>query len=84
MSLFGIFGSKVGHPALYNDLCKLHDLDKKTRSVLDLLVQQLDLKQPGMLFIDSSYFIRAIQMPAFKEHERTLRELCFKWFGRRI
>lgn len=81
---FGLFSPKVGHPALYNDLCKLHEVDRKTRAVLDLIVTTFDLKQPAMIFVDMKWFREAVNHPQFKEHIDLLRELCFRWFGRRI
>lgn len=84
MSIFGMFAPRSGHVALYNDLCKLHDVDRKTRVALDLMVQQLALSEPGVIFIDSSHFKRAIEMDSLSEHEQILRELCYKWHGKRV
>ncbi|MGL6196876.1 MAG: hypothetical protein ACRC2T_18845 [Thermoguttaceae bacterium] len=81
---FGLFAPKVGHQALYNELCKVHDLDKKTKALLDQIVQAFDLKQPSLVFVDMTYFQKALANPAFASQGDTIREICFKWFGRRI
>ncbi len=81
---FGLFGPKVGHQALYNDLCKLHELDRPTRALLDQIVQVLGLKQPSLVFIDVEVLRKALANKSFAPQESLIRELCFKWFGRRI
>lgn len=81
---FGLFGPKEGHPALYAELCKLHALDRKTKSLLDQMIQVLNMKQPSLLFVDVSWFQKAIARPEFSEQADALREISFKWFGRRI
>ena len=85
MSPFGMFAPKVGHQALYNDLCKLHDIDRKTKPVLDAMVQALGLKeQPAMVFIDPNCFLQAAQKPELAEHLTIIRELSYRWFGKRV
>ena len=81
---FGLFAPKVGHQALYNDLCKLHGFDRPTKTVLDQIVQTFDLKQPSLVFVDMNVFRKAISHSAFASQEDLIRELCFRWFGRRI
>ena len=81
---FGIFSPKVGHQALYNDLCKLHGFDRPVKALLDQIVQTFDLKQPSLVFVDMNLFRKAIAHPSFASQEDLIRELCFKWFGRRI
>ncbi len=81
---FGLFGPKVGHQALYNDLCKFHTIDRKTKMLLDQIVQTLDLRQPAMIFLDADCFQKALALPDFASQTDPIRELCFQWFGRRI
>jgi len=81
---FALFGPKVGHQALYNDLCKLHGFDRPVKALLDQIVQVFDLKQPSLVFVDMNLFRKAIAHPSFATQEDLIRELCFKWFGRRI
>lgn len=84
MSPFGMFAPKTGHPALFNELCKLHEIDKKTRPVLDAMVQCFGLPQPSLLFIDPKYFLEAANTESLAEHLPVIRELCYKWFGKRM
>ena len=81
---FGLFSPKVGHQALYNDLCKVHGLDRKTRALLDQMVLVLDIRQPALVFVDTSWFRKALTHSDFTSQEELIRELCYKWFGRRI
>ncbi|MGL6225962.1 MAG: hypothetical protein ACRC10_04960 [Thermoguttaceae bacterium] len=81
---FGLFAPKVGHQALYTELCKVHQLERPVRALLDQMVQVFDMKQPALLFVDPSWFQKAIQNKTFAAQEDLLREVCFKWFGRRV
>jgi len=79
--LDNFFGKKTGHPALFQELCKYHDLDKKTCKVLNHIVAELKLEKPGMIFIDPSILRAGIKIPDMAESVEMLRELYYRWFG---
>ncbi|MCL2117197.1 MAG: hypothetical protein FWH27_02095 [Planctomycetaceae bacterium] len=76
-----IFGQSEGHPALFRELCRQHDLDKKTRKVLSQIVSELNLEMPAMIFVDPSILRAGVRMPEVAESAELLRELYEKWFG---
>lgn len=82
MSAFAsIFASKVGHPALFRDLCQVHELDKKTTKLLTLITNELVPDQPGLVFIDPEILKKAVGMPEHADSTDLIRELYYKWFG---
>ncbi|HBT76036.1 MAG TPA: hypothetical protein DEB39_03725 [Planctomycetaceae bacterium] len=83
MSVFGLFGPKHGHLSLYNDLCRLHNIDRKTRQVLDRIIQAYSIQEQGRIFIDGTYIVKACSDSGFADDREMLRELSFRWFGRR-
>ena len=76
-----IFGQKAGHPALYRDLCRYHDLDKKTCKVLNQIVTDLNIEKPAMIFIDPSILRSGAKLPAVADSVEMIRELYYRWFG---
>jgi len=79
-----MFAPKTGHLALYNDLCKLHGIDRKTKTVLDAIVQCQAVEKPALIFIDPGYFLKAAQLAELADSLPTIRELSYKWFGKRV
>lgn len=84
MSPFGMFGAKVGHQPLFSDLCRFHQLDRRTRSLLDRIVKTLNMKEPGAIFLDDSWLVAAYKNDAFEADRPHLAELAALWFGRRL
>ena len=75
-----IFGKQEGHPFLFRELCKYHELDKKTCRVLNQIVTELNLEMPAMIFIDPSILRAGVRIPEVAESVEMLRELYYKWF----
>lgn len=84
MSFFGLFGPKTGHQPLYADLCRFHDIDRPTKQVLDRILQAYAVEDSGRIFLDGSLLAKAFTDPNFEENKNLLRELSFRWFGRRL
>jgi hypothetical protein len=76
-----MFGAKVGHPALFRDLCRHLELDKKTCKVLTQITTDLNLEKPAMIFVDPSALREGVKLPSVTESVELIRELYFKWFG---
>lgn len=81
MSPLGIFGPRTGHQALFNDLCRYHDLDRKTRTLLLTIMQKFRPERPALIFVDPTWLRRAIEHEEFLESTEELRELYKNWFG---
>jgi hypothetical protein len=76
-----LFGKKVGHPALFRDLCIHLELDKKTCKALNQIVTELNLEMPAMVFIDPSLLRAGIKLPGVTDSVEMIRELYYRWFG---
>lgn len=76
-----LFGSKVGHAALFRHLCKHLELDKKTCRLLNQIVSELNLEKPAMIFVDPAILREGIKLDSMIDSVETLRELYFRWFG---
>lgn len=81
MSPLGMFGPRSGHKPLFVDLCRFHDLDRKTKLLLKDIVLKFNMERPAELFVDSTHLRRAIENPAFAESLEDLQELYKSWFG---
>lgn len=79
--LENIFGPKVGHPALYRELCNQLELDKKTCKVLNQIVAKLNPEKPAMIFVDPTILRAGVKIPEVADSVEMLRELYYKWFG---
>lgn len=80
MSLLGLLGQRVGHKPLFDDVCQYHKLDKKTKLLLNRIIQKYQLTQPVDIFIDSTLLDRALNDEDFTESAEDLRELIKIWF----
>ena len=82
MSAFtSFFASKIGHSALFRDLCQVHELDKKTTKLLTQITLELVPEQQGMVFIDPEILKKAVGMSEYADSVELIRELYYKWFG---
>lgn len=77
-----IFGSRTGHGALFADLCRFHNIDKKTRQILKDVTNKLQLERPAELFIEPTLLQKAMQLPDFEDSAELLQELQKSWFGK--
>ncbi|MDR3198282.1 MAG: hypothetical protein LBU34_10490 [Planctomycetaceae bacterium] len=80
MSLLGLLGQRVGHKPLFDDLCQYHKLEKKTKLLLNRIIQKYQLLQPAEIFIDSTILDRALTDEEFTDSADDLRELIKTWF----
>jgi hypothetical protein len=72
---------KTGHPRLFQDLCQIHELDKKTVKLLLQIVQKLNMEQPSMIFANPDILRKSIMLPSIADSAETIRELYYRWFG---
>ena len=80
MGIAGIFGPRTGHPALYADLCRFHNLDKKARQLLKDVADKLQLERPAELFLEPMLLQKAIQAPEFLAVAEDLQAFYKAWF----
>jgi len=80
MGAFGIFGPRTGHKALFYEICSLHNIDSKTRSLLHKIMDKYKSDHPGLIFIDDKYLRKAIDDEDFRSSSELLQELRQKLF----
>lgn len=81
MNPLGMFGPRTGHPALFNDLCRLHGLDRPTRRLLQAVTDKPPSDRPALIFVDPAWMHRALDESDFRESAAELRRLYDAWFG---
>jgi hypothetical protein len=82
MGLLELLGQRGGHKPLFDDLCQYHKLDRKTRLLLNRIIQKYQLLQPANIFIDSTLLDRALNDEEFTESVDDLRDLIKIWFDK--
>lgn len=75
-----LFGSRSGHVPLFNDLCRFHQFDRKTRQLLGNVAQRFQLERPTLMFFDPVWLRKAIGHPDFAESVDDLQTLYNTWF----
>jgi len=75
-----LFGPRVGHEALFDEVCKYHDIDKKTKTLLQTVVKKYQMQQPVQIFIEPDTLVRAQSDPDLAEENAELQKLYDAWF----
>ena len=75
-----IFGPRVGHDALFDDVCKYHEIDRKTKTLLQTVVKKYQVQQPAQIFIEPDTLVRAQTDPDLAEESDALKKLYDAWF----
>ncbi len=80
MSPLGMFGPRTGHKHLYAEMCRYHNLDRKTKLLLKDIVLKFNVRRPAEVFVDPSILSLAIKNSAFADSVDDLQELYKAWF----
>lgn len=75
-----IFGPRIGHEALFDEVCKFHDIDRKTKALLQLVIKKYELPHPAEIFIESETLRRALSDADFAEENEELQKCYDAWF----
>ncbi|MCL2006384.1 MAG: hypothetical protein FWG73_09565 [Planctomycetaceae bacterium] len=75
-----IFGARVGHDALFDEVCRSIELDKKTKTLLQSVLKKHPLAQPAKIFIEPDTMMKALNDPDFSEENDELKKLYNSWF----
>jgi hypothetical protein len=79
-----LFGPRVGHEALFDDVCKYHEIDRKLRQLLQSVIKKYQLAQPTKMFFEPDTMMHALGDPDFAEDSADLQQLYDSWFIERI
>jgi hypothetical protein len=75
-----IFGPRVGHEALFDEVCKYHDIDRKMKTLLQAVIKKYQMTQPAKVFIEPDTLMHALGDPEFSEENGDLQKLYDAWF----
>jgi len=75
-----LFGPKVGHEALFDEVCKYHDIDKKIKAILQTVVKKYQMQHPVQIFIEPDTLVRAQSDPDLSAEHEELQKLYDAWF----
>jgi len=75
-----IFGPRVGHEALFDEVCKFHGIDRKTKTLLQSVIKKNQMPRPAEIFIESDTLVRALNDSDFSEENEELQKLYDAWF----
>ena len=75
-----IFGPRVGHEALFDEVCKFHAIDRKAKPLIQLIVKKYQMPHPVEIFIVPDTLIKALNdADLFAENEE-IQKLYDAWF----
>ena len=83
LHLFGImalFGPRVGHEALFDEVCKFHAIDRKTKPLIQLIVKKYQLPHPAAIFIEPETLIKALNDAELAAENADIQKLYDDWF----
>lgn len=75
-----IFGPRVGHEALFDEACKFHDIDRKTKALLQTVIKKSQIQCPVEIFIVPDTLIRALDDSELSGANEELQKIYDAWF----
>ena len=75
-----LFGPRVGHDALFDEVCRFHEIDRKTKALLLSVIKKYQLPRPAEIFVEPEALIRALNDTEFVEENEELQKLYDVWF----
>ena len=78
-----LFGPRVGHEALFDEVCRFAEVDRQMKTLLQSVVKKYQLPQPAKIFIEPDTLTRALSDPEWAEANADLQKLYGTWFVER-
>jgi len=75
-----IFGPRVGHEALFDEVCRFHEIDRKMKTLLQSVIKKYQIQRPAEIFIEPDTVMRALNDPELSEENAELQKLYDAWF----
>jgi len=79
-----IFGPRVGHEALFDEVCKYLEIDRKSKALLQTVIKKYQVPRPAEIFIEQETLRRALSDPELAEECEELQKLYDSWFIERL
>ena len=74
-----LFAPRVGHEALFEEVCRLHEIDRKTKAMLQTIIKKYQMPHPASIFVEPSTMRRALSDPELSANS-DLQDLYNAWF----
>ena len=75
-----LFGPRVGHEALFDEICKFHNIDRKMKTLLQSVVKKYQIQRTAEVFIEPDALMQALGDEEFSEENAELKKLYDTWF----
>ena len=75
-----LFGPRIGHEALFDEVCKFHEIDRKMKTLLQTVIKKYHLPHHAEIFIEPDTLVRAMSDPELAEENADLQKLYDAWF----
>jgi 1,2-phenylacetyl-CoA epoxidase catalytic subunit len=79
-----IFGPRVGHEALFDEICRFNEIDRKSRQLLQTVIKKYQLAQPAKMFFEPETLMHAMSDADFSDESENLQQLYDAWFIDRV
>ena len=79
-----LFGPRIGHEALFDEVCKFNEIDRKTKTLLQKVVKKYQLPRPAEIFIVPDTIVRAMSDTELAEDTTDLQALYDAWFVEKL
>jgi len=75
-----LFGPRVGHEALFDEVCRFNEIDRKTKTLLQTVIKKYQLPHPAEIFIEQGTLVHAMSDPELADENADLQKLYDAWF----
>jgi len=75
-----LFGPRVGHEALFDEVCRFAEVDRQMKPLLQSVIKKYQIPQPAKIFIEPDTLMRALSDPDWADQNTDLQKLYSAWF----
>jgi len=75
-----LFGPRVGHEALFEEVCRFYGIDRKTKTLLQTVIKKYQMPHPAEIFIEPDSLRNALNDTDLSEENGELQKLYDTWF----
>ena len=75
-----LFGQRVGHEALFDEVCQYHNIDRKAKPLLQSVIKKYQVAHHAEIFIKPDTLNRALLDADFEAEHDALQKLYDAWF----
>jgi len=84
IGFMALFGPRVGHDALFDEVCRFNEIDRKTKTLLQTVIKKYQQPHPAEVFVEPDTLVRAMSDPELVEENADLQKLYDAWFVEKL